>query len=177
MIGKCGEVFYVTDSEEEAKKTAPKSLKEQYEHQKRVREKEKEREREKERAAKTQRESVMAQTRQKEQEKQAHLAEISTFQEQKQAELEKKIKERGNKGGYLDGEDLNQAELEYLYDMMKHELQSKGENLFGDKGDHILQMFGKMYIKGHSGAMPSIEEFQAFMERITKMHSVHTHSS
>lgn len=38
----------------------------------------------------------------------------------------------------MDGEDLNQAEMEYIYDMMKNEFQMKGNKMFDNKGDHVL---------------------------------------
>ncbi len=66
------------------------------------------------------------------------MLELQRFQKQKQEELERKIKEKGNKGGYMDGEDLNQAEMEYIYDMMKNEFQMKGNKMFDNKGDHVL---------------------------------------
>ena len=71
---------------------------------------------------------------------------MKEFQQKKQEELERKIRDRGNKGGYMEGEDLNQAEVEYLYDMMKHEYQNKGQKMFENKGDHVLQMFNKMFM-------------------------------
>ena len=52
------------------------------------------------------------------------------------------MRDRQNKGGYLDGEQfLNNAEMEYLYDMIKHEYNMKGEGMFDNKGDNIMQMF------------------------------------
>lgn len=41
----------------------------------------------------------------------------------------------------MDGEDLNQAEMEYLHDMMNKEYQLKGVKMFENRGDNIMNMF------------------------------------
>ena len=88
--------------------------------------------------------------------------------------MDKKFRDRGgNKGGYLDGGDeINQAEMEYLYNMMKHEYQLKGEGMFSNKGDHVMNMFKHLYKFGKDAVLPTHEQFRDFMERIQKMHEV-----
>lgn len=87
-----------------------------------------------------------------------------------QEQLEKKIRDRGNKGGYLEGgEDINPAEMEYLYDIMKQEYKHKGEQLFKNKGDHVMNMFKHLF---NPKDIPTHEQFTQFMLRIQKMHNV-----
>ena len=87
--------------------------------------------------------------------------------------MDQKVRDRQNKGGYLDGEQfLNNAEMDYLYDMMKNEYALKGEGMFDNKGDNIMQMFKHMFKMGKNGVMPTPEEFKEFMLRIQKMHLV-----
>ena len=87
-------------------------------------------------------------------------------------QLEKQIRDRGNKGGYLDGaEDINPAEMDYLYNMIKQEYTMKGEQMFENKGDHVMNMFKHIFNKPNN-TVPSHQEFKEFMERVQKMHQV-----
>ena len=87
---------------------------------------------------------------------------------------EKKRRDFGNKSGYLEGGDeINQAEMEYLYNMMKQEAALKGEGMFSNKGDHVMNMFKHIFKFGKDVQVPSPQQFREFMERIQKMHQVY----
>ena len=108
-------------------------------------------------------------------EKERQLFQIS---ERLQEQLEKKARDRGNKAGYLEGSDeINPAEMEYLYNMMKQEFLLKGDGMFDNKGDHVMQMFKHLFKIGKDAQMPTPQEFKDFMERIQRMHSVITNTN
>ena len=69
---------------------------------------------------------------------------------------EKKRRDFENKGGYLEGGDeINPAEIEYLYNMMKQEAALKGEGMFTNKGDHVMNMFKHIFRFGKEHYVPT----------------------